>query len=150
MNCPLPLGVDALLFKTEVDVSALQEEDTVWVDGERRAHRKLQHGRLDLVLVVGVGEDGHDGALSRPQRLHLDDGAVGAVSLEGGHLALAADVPRNLQPVQRVELLVVLVVASDAERLRILAGREVGPETEDLETGKRTNVDQVFGRDRSV
>ena len=52
--------------------------------------------------------------------------------------------PTQLNAVQGVELFVFVVVADNAERLRILSDVQLASEGEDFEAGQRMYVDEIL------
>ena len=53
------------------------------------------------------------------------------------------DSPPDLQPVQSVELVVLVVVAGDAEGLGVVAGGQIGLEAEDLQALDRVDPEMT-------
>ena len=72
---------------------ALKQEDAVGLDGEGSRHGELVHGGLDDLGVVGIVDDGDDGAAARALRDELDDGPGWTVRLEACNLLLGPDEP---------------------------------------------------------
>ena len=72
---------------------ALKQEDAVGLDGEGRCHGEIVHGGLDDFGVVGIVDNGDDGAAARALRDELDDGPGWTVRLEARDILLGADKP---------------------------------------------------------
>ena len=72
---------------------ALKQEYAVGLNGDWRRHGELVHGRLDDLGVVGIVDNGDDGAAARALRDELDDGPGWTVRLEARNILLGADEP---------------------------------------------------------
>ena len=60
------------------------------------------------------------------------------------------NLPADLESVQGVELVVLVVVAGDAEGDGLRAGGEVGLQAQDLHLGQRVHVDRVLNHSGGV